>query len=379
MTAYRIPFNRPYFTGREPEHIRTCLEQGHISGDGPLTLRCQALLEEILEAPTVLLTTSCTHALELAAMLLDVGPGDDVVLPSYTFVSTANAFVLRGARPVFVDIVPDTLNLDPVHLETLVSERTSAIVPVHYAGIGCDMPAILDIAARHGSSVVEDAALGLFSRSDERYLGTFGRLATFSFHETKSYSAGEGGAIVVNDESLVERAEILREKGTNRSKFFRGEVDKYTWVDAGSSYLPSDIIAALLFAQLEAREEIRAMRNHIWDRYRAGLEPWAKEHGVRLPHVPLNAEPVPAMFYVVLPSEASRRRVIDALKHRGILAVFHYVPLHLSPMGRRFGGEPGQLPVTEDVSERILRLPFYNELRDDDVDEIVDIVSGVSV
>ena len=379
MTKYRIPFNRPYFTGREADHIRTCLEQGHISGDGPLTLRCQALLEEILDVPRVLLTTSCTHALELAAMLLDVGPGDDVIVPSYTFVSTANAFVLRGARPVFVDVLPDTMNLDPAHLATLVTDGTKAIVPVHYAGVGCEMDAILEVAARHGTAVVEDAALGLFSRYDDRHLGTFGRLATFSFHETKSYSAGEGGAIVVNDQSLVERCEILREKGTNRSKFFRGEVDKYTWVDVGSSYLPSDIIAALLFAQLEAREQIRAMRTHIWDRYRSGLERWAKENGVRLPHVPLNADPVPAMFYLVLPSEPSRQRVIDALRARGILSVFHYVPLHLSPMGQRFGGQPGQLPVTEAVSERLLRLPFYNALKDDEIDEIVDVVSGMRV
>jgi dTDP-4-amino-4,6-dideoxygalactose transaminase len=376
MESYAIPFNRPYLSGQELEYIAQVIRAGHAAGDGAFTHKCHALLQEILGVPRVLLTTSCTHALEMAALLLDIQPGDEVIVPSFTFVSTVNAFVLRGAWPVFSDIRPDTLNLDESQLERLITSRTKAIVPVHYAGVGCEMDAILHIAERHGVPVVEDNAHGLFGKYRGRYLGTFGVLATQSFHETKNLTCGEGGALLINDSRYVERAEILREKGTNRSRFFRGQVDKYTWVDLGSSYLPSDLLAAFLFAQLEARERIQASRRRIWTMYDQHLREWAPRHGLRLPTVPEHCEQPYHMYYLVLPSLEERQALIAHLKARGILSVFHYLPLHLSDMGLRFGGRAGECPVTEDVSDRLLRLPFYNDLTEVEQARVLDALAG---
>ena len=356
-------------------YVAQAIANGHISGDGPFTAKCHALLERELGVPKVLLTTSGTHALEMAALLLDIQPGDEVVVPSFTFVSTVNAFVLRGARPVFVDIRRDTLNLDETLLEPLFTERTRAIVPVHYAGVGCEMDSILEIARRRGISVVEDNAHGLFGRYKGRALGTFGALGVQSFHETKNFMCGEGGALLVNDPRYIDRAEILREKGTDRSRFFRGQVDKYTWVDIGSSYLPSDILAALLYAQLEARNRIEAKRRKVWETYHASLLDWARRHGIRLPVVPPYCEQPCHMFYLLMPSGKARDALIARLRAQGILAVFHYLPLHLSEMGKRFGGRPGDCPVTEDVSERLVRLPFFNDLTEQDLQQIVDTVT----
>ncbi|MGC8874798.1 MAG: dTDP-4-amino-4,6-dideoxygalactose transaminase [Chloroflexia bacterium] len=372
--AYRIPFNRPCLAGRELAYIADAVRSGHASGDGPYTKRCHALLEQVLGVPKVLLTTSCTHALDMAALLLEIAPGDEVIVPSFTFVSTVNAFVLRGARPVFADIRPDTLNLDESRLEALITPRTRAIAVVHYAGVGCEMDTILQIAQHYGLAVVEDNAHGLFGKYRGRYLGTFGCLATQSFHETKNVTCGEGGALLINDPQYIDRAEIIREKGTNRSRFFRGQVDKYTWVDIGSSYLPSDILAAFLYAQLEERERIQARRRHIWEFYARELRDWAEEHGVRLPVIPPHCEQPYHLFYLLLPSLEARTRLIAHLKERGILAVFHYLPLHLSPMGQRFGGKPGDCPVTEEVSDRLLRLPFYSDLTDEELTEVVEAV-----
>ena len=361
-----IPFNRPFAVGKEFEYIRHAIEKMELSGDGSFTHKCHALLEQILGIPKALLTTSCTHALEMAALLLDIKPGDEVIIPSFTFVSTVNAFVLRGAYPVFIDIRPDTLNLDETKLEQLIAPRTKAIVPVHYAGIGCEMEAILEIAARHGVAVVEDNAHGLLGKYKGQYLGTFGSLATQSFHETKNFTCGEGGALLINDPQYIERAEIIREKGTNRSRFYRGQVDKYTWVDIGSSYLPSGILAAFLYAQLEARQEIQDKRRQVWEYYYEHLQDWAEEHDIRLPIVPAHCEQAYHMFYLLMPSQEKRQALIDHLKKRNIFSVFHYLPLHLSQMGQRFGGKEGDCPVTEDASDRLLRLPFYNDLTEAD-------------
>ena len=309
-----------------------------------------------------LLTTSCTHALEMAALLLDISPGDEVIVPSFTFVSVANAFVLRGARPVFIDVRPDTLNFDERQFEQLVTKHTKAAVVVHYAGVGCEMDPIIEVATRRRIAVVEDNAHGLFGSYRGKYLGTFGSLAAQSFHETKNFSCGEGGALLINDERFIERAEVVREKGTNRSRFFRGLVDKYTWTDIGSSYLPSDLLAAVLFAQFEARASIQSKRREIWWRYRRGLADWAARIGATLPFVPPDREQAYHMFYVIMPSLEARQRLMSHLREKGILSVFHYLPLHLSRMGVQFGGEPGQCPVTEDVSDRLLRLPFFNSL-----------------
>jgi dTDP-4-amino-4,6-dideoxygalactose transaminase len=361
-----IPFNRPSLAGEEIGYVMESLRLGHISGDGPFTRRCGELLERELGVPRVLLTTSCTHALEMAALLLDVKPEDEVIVPAFTFVSTVNAFVLRGAKPVFVDVRADTLNLDEEKLEALVTDRTRAIVPVHYAGVGCEMERILEVASRHRLMVIEDNAHGLFARLRGRFLGTFGSLATQSFHETKNFSCGEGGALLVNDPQLIERAEVIREKGTNRTRFFRGQVDKYTWVDLGSSYLPSDLLAAFLLAQLEKRETIQRKRRRIWETYAAELASWANDHDIRLPIVPEDRDQAYHMFYLLLPSLRARDSLIAHLRSRGILAVFHYLPLHLSDMGRGFGGREGDCPVTERVSEQLLRLPFFNDLSDED-------------
>lgn len=373
---YKIPFNRPCFVGNEQTYMAQAIAHGQISGDGLFTRKCHAFLEKELGVPKALLTTSCTHALEMAALLLDIQPGDEVIVPSFTFVSTVNAFVLRGARPVFTDIHPDTLNMDESQLERLITPSTKAIVPVHYAGVGCEMDAITRIADRHGVAVVEDNAHGLFGRYKGKYLGTFGSLAAQSFHETKNFSCGEGGALLINDPSYIERAEILREKGTNRSRFFRGQVDKYSWVDIGSSYLPSDLLAAFLYAQLEARDRIQARRRHIWEYYDQHLQSWAADHGVRLPFIPEHYEQPYHMFYLILPSLEQRQSLTDTLKAEGILSVFHYLPLHLSEMGRHFGGKPGDCPVTETISDRLLRLPFYNELNKTEQGCVVAAITG---
>lgn len=310
----------------------------------------------------------------MAALLLDIAPGDEVILPSFTFVSTANAFVLRGAKIVFSDVRPDTMNMDESRLERLITSRTRVIVPVHYAGVACDMDAICDIARRHGVQIVEDNAHGLFARYKGKYTGTFGCLATQSFHETKNLTCGEGGALLVNDPFLMERAVIIREKGTNRNQFFRGQVDKYTWVDVGSSYLPSDLLAAFLFAQLEARREILQKRKLIWEYYWQHLQPWACAMGVQLPVVPPECDQAYHMFYLLMPSPESRQSLIAHLKEVGILSVFHYVPLHLSDMGRRFAAREPECSVTEDVSARLLRLPFYNDLTEAEQSRVIDAV-----
>jgi dTDP-4-amino-4,6-dideoxygalactose transaminase len=369
---YRIPFNKPGLTGDELSYIADAIARGHSAGDGSYTRRCHEILERSLGAARVLLTTSCTHALEMAALLLDIQPGDEVIAPSFTFVSTVNAFVLRGARPVFSDIRPDTLNLDETRLEELITPRTRAILAVHYAGVGCEMERIGEIAHRHNIPVVEDNAHGLFARYHGRYLGTFGCMASQSFHETKNFICGEGGALVINDPRYIERAEILREKGTNRSRFFRGQVDKYTWVDIGSSFLPSDILAAFLCAQLEKRGQVTAARKRIWSCYYEHLQEWACVNGAQLPQVPADCEQPYHMFYLVMPSLDSRQALIAHLKKHGILSVFHYLPLHISEMGARFGGRPGQCPVTENISDRLLRLPFYNDLSATDQMEVIE-------
>ncbi len=357
-----IPFNRPCLMGNEQAYILQAITNGHAAGDGAFTKQCHAFLETTLGVPKALLTTSCTHALEMAALLLDLRAGDEVIFPSFTFVSTVNAFVLRGVRPIFADVRPDTLNLDERQLERLITPRTRAIVPVHYAGVGCEMDAILALAARYDLVVVEDNAHGLFGKYRGRYLGTFGALATQSFHETKNFTCGEGGALLINDTQYAERAEIIREKGTNRSRFFRGQVDKYTWVDIGSSYLPSDILAAFLYAQFEAHERIQSIRRRIWQTYAAELRDWAAANGVQLPHVPEHCEQAYHMFYMLMPSLEARQAFIAHMKAQGILAVFHYLPLHLSDMGRKFGGQVGDCPVTERISDQLVRLPFFNDL-----------------
>jgi dTDP-4-amino-4,6-dideoxygalactose transaminase len=371
MTSH-IPFNKPAMMGNEMKYIQDALSgRMHISGDGLYTKKVHAMLEETLGAKKVLLTTSCTHALEMAAILLDIQPGDEVIVPAFTFVSTINAFVLRGAKPIFADVRADTMNLDETKLEALITPRTKAIVPVHYAGVACDMDTIMDIANRHNVPVVEDNAHALFAKYKGRYLGTFGVMATQSFHETKNFTCGEGGALVINDPRYVERAEIIREKGTNRSRFFRGQVDKYTWVDVGSSYLPSDMLAAYLYGQLEQREAIQAARQNLWDTYYEQLKDWAEEHHVQLPTIPDDCEQAYHMFYIVLPSLTARTNLIDHLKAHDIQAVFHYLPLNTSDMGQQFGARAGDCPVTEDVSDRLLRLPFFNNLQPDEMQRVI--------
>jgi dTDP-4-amino-4,6-dideoxygalactose transaminase len=371
MPPYRIPFNKPTVVGKEFVYIADAITQGHTAGDGAYTRKCHEFLQRALGVPRVLLTTSCTHALEMTALLLELGPGDEVIVPAFTFVSTLNAFVLRGARPVFCDIRPDTLNIDEKQLASLITPRTKAIFVVHYAGVACEMDEILALAGRNGIPVIEDNAHGLFARYRGKLLGTFGCMATQSFHETKNVICGEGGALVINDPGYIERAEIVREKGTNRSRFFRGQVDKYTWVDVGSSYLPSDILAAFLYAQLEKSELIQERRKNLWNYYRQRLSDWAQEHGVQCPQVPQHCEQSYHMFYLLLPSLEDRQALIEHLKERSILSVFHYQPLHLSDMGIQFGGGMGQCPVTELVSDCLLRLPFYNDLRREEQNEVI--------
>ena len=378
MKTYRIPFNKPSFAGNEERYISEAIERGHISGDGHFTKRCHKLLEEALSARKVLLTTNCTHALEMSAFLTGCDAQSEVIVPSFAFVTTALAYVVRGAKPVFGDVRPDTLNLDETRVERLITPRTKAIVALHYAGVACEMDALLDIGRRHGIPVIEDNAHGLFAKYRGKWLGTLGVVGTQSFHETKNFTCGEGGALIVNDPALVERAEILREKGTDRSKFLRGLVHKYTWVDSGSSWLPSDLLAAFLLAQLEARDRIQARRRVLWERYRRELGEWAARHSATLPHVPAHCEQPWHMFYVLMRDTAQRERFITHMEERGILAVFHYLPLNLSDMGRKFGGQPGQCPVAEDVSARLVRLPFFNRLSDDEQGEVIAAVHAFS-
>ncbi|MDR3577391.1 MAG: dTDP-4-amino-4,6-dideoxygalactose transaminase [Anaerolineaceae bacterium] len=371
MDSIQIDFNKPCLVGNELAYIAQTFEKSHISGDGYFSKKCHQLIESELNVPKVLLTTSCTHALEMAALCLDIQPGDEVIVPSFTFVSTINAFVLRGAVPVFVDIRPDTLNIDEMQLEQHITPRTKAIVVVHYAGVSCEMDAILGIANRHNIPVIEDNAHGLFGKYKGKYLGTFGCMATQSFHETKNITCGEGGALLINDSQYIERAEIIREKGTNRSRFFQGLIDRYTWVDVGSSYLPSDILAAVLYAQLERWVQIQQKRKQIWEYYYQNLNTWAETHGVKLPTVPASCDQAYHMFYMVLPSNEIRKMLMAHLRERGIVTVFHYLPLHLSEYGRRFGGKPGDCPVTEMAADRLLRLPFYYDLSENDLDQVI--------
>lgn len=367
-----IPFNRACLTGREEQHLRAAMAEGRFEGDGPFTRRAGALLTEMLDARRVLLTTSCTHALELSALLLDLEPGDEVIMPSFTFVSTATAVVLRGAVPVFVDCRPDTLNLDERLVEAAVTGRTKAIIVVHYAGVSAQMDVIVQIAQRNGLAVVEDNAHGLGASFHGRRLGSFGVLSTLSFHATKNIQCGEGGALVVNDERLADRAEIIREKGTDRSRFFRGLVDKYRWVDVGSSYLPSDLLAAFLTAQLEAIDDIQARRHRIWSAYHERLAGWAAEHGVVLPTVPEGCRHSAHLYYVLLPDLDARRRMMSHLAGHGVGAAFHYQPLHTAPAGLRYGRPgPGGCRLTEEVADRLLRLPLYADLSEAELDRVV--------
>ena len=374
-----IPFNRPRPLGREVEYITDAFARGHISGDGFYTRKATGLLEREL-GTTVLLTTSCTHALEMAALLLEIGPGDEVIVPAFTFPSTINAFVLRGAVPVFADIRPDTLNLDERLVERHITPRTKAIVPVHYAGVACEMDELVAVADRHRVAMVEDNAHALFGKYKGRLLGTFGRLSTLSFHETKNFTCGEGGALLINDPQLRDRAEILREKGTDRSRFFRGEVDKYGWVDIGSSYVLSDLLAAVLFAQLERRDEVQARRAEIWNTYFDRLGGWAGSNGVTLP---VASSPVIDhayhLFHVLMPTGRARAGLIAHLKQRGVMSVFHYLPLNRSIMGLKLSTTPHACPVAEDVSERLARLPFFTTLTDAEVADVVEAVTSYRV
>lgn len=367
-----INFNVPPYTGKELDYISKAVENHKICGDGEYTKKCNAWIEEKTGTTKCLLTTSCTHATELAALLADIKPGDEVIMPAYTFVSTADAFVLRGATPVFVDIRPDTMNIDETKIEDAITDKTRAIVPVHYAGVACEMDTIMEIAERHHLAVIEDAAQGIMSSYKGKALGTFGDFGCFSFHETKNYSMGEGGALLIRDGKNIEEAEILREKGTNRSKFYRGQIDKYTWVNYGSSYLPSDMNAAYLYAQLEVADEINDARMACWNHYYENLSPLAGTGRIELPHVPEGCVHNAHMFYIKTADIEERSRLIAYLKENGIMAVFHYIPLHTAPAGLRFGRFHGEDRYTTKESERLLRLPMYYRLTLSDVNYICD-------
>jgi dTDP-4-amino-4,6-dideoxygalactose transaminase len=372
----QIPFNRPYLTGNEIRYIEDVLHMvgkgGHISGDGMYTKKVQNFFQSEFGSRKALMTTSCTTALELATRLLDLKPGDEVIVPSYTFSSTVNPVLLAGSKPVFADIQEDTLNIDPAEIRKKITEKTRAVFPVHYGGVSCAMDEIMEIASEHDLKVVEDAAQGVNAKYKGKYLGTIGDFGCYSFHETKNYVCGEGGALLINsdDPKIIERAEIIREKGTNRSKFNRGEVDKYTWVDVGSSYLPSDLLAAFLYAQLEMLDEILDMRMSIWNSYYAALKSFEDAGKIRLPIVPDYAEHNAHLFYILFRNENSRDYVMNQLKGEGIHAVFHYVPLHSSPVGLSLGCRKEDLPVTEDISGRLLRLPIYAGITKEEVKTI---------
>ena len=367
-----IPFNKPPYIGKESEYVLDAVNKGHISGDGEYTKKCAKKLEELNGTKRALLTTSCTHATEMAALLADIKPGDEVIMPSYTFVSTADAFVLRGATPVFVDIRPDTMNIDETLIEDAITPKTKAIVPVHYAGVGCEMDTIMDIARRHNLTVIEDAAQGIASSYKGKALGTFGDFGCYSFHETKNISMGEGGALLIQNEDLVEPAEIIREKGTNRAKFFRGQIDKYTWVNYGSSYLPSDMNAAYLWAQLENIDIIQKKRLSVWNRYKEGLSELEKKEYIEFGMIPDGCTNNAHMFYIKVSNLETRTELISYLKEKGIMAVFHYVPLHSAPAGRKFGRFNGEDRYTTKESERLIRLPLFYSISDEEVEYTIE-------
>jgi len=369
-----IPFNRPDITADDRQHLADAISEGHSSGNGRYTKLVEQLVESVTHTRRTLLTTSCTHALEMSALLCNLEPGDEVIVPSYTFVSTASAFALYGAVPVFVDSRSDTLNIDPSLVEAAITPRTRVLCVVHYGGVACEMDALIKIAGRHGLVLIEDNAHGLFAKYKSQYLGTLGALATQSFHETKNLTCGEGGALLINDASLVERAETLREKGTNRSKFLRGQVDKYTWVDIGSSWVLSDLLAAILWGQLQRADEINLRRVEIWNRYHSQLAMWAAKHGVITPVIPDGCEHVGHVYHLRFTNVGQRTRFIDHMKSRSIMCVFHYQPLHLSPVGRRFGGFAGQCPVSEHAGECLVRLPLFNTLSESDQDRVIEAV-----
>lgn len=374
MNSIRIPFNRPSFVGNERKYLELCLAAGHLSGGGSFSRRCSAHLEARLGCSRALLTTSCTDALEMCGLLLDLGPEDEFIVPSFTFTSTANALALRGARPVFADIRPDTLNIDERQLGSLFTSRTRAVVAVHYAGVACAMDEICLLAHERGVTVIEDNAHGIFGRYKGRLLGTIGALATLSFHETKSVSCGEGGALLVNDPAHIERAEIILEKGTNRRQFFRGQADKYTWIELGSSFVLADLLASILLAQLEAEAEICARREAIWLRYQRSLSNWASANNVGQPTIPPECDSSYHLYHLILPNGGARDRLLEHLKTLGILGVFHYQALNASPMGQRLGGRIGQCPVSEDVSQRLVRLPMFFSLADEEQEQVIDAV-----
>ncbi len=369
-----IPFNKPFLAGKEIEYITEALLSGQTAGDGDFTKNCQNWIEQHTGCPKALLTHSCTGALEMTAILADVQPGDEVIMPSYTFVSTANAFVLRGGVPVFVDIRPDTLNIDENLIEAAITPRTRAIVPVHYAGVACEMDTIMDIASRHNLLVIEDAAQGIMSTYKGKALGTIGNFGALSFHETKNITSGEGGAVIVNDPRYIERSEIVREKGTNRSQFFRGHVDKYTWMDIGSSFLPSEIIAACLYAQLEYAESITARRIDIWNEYHRSLAELEAKGFISRPVIPDGCSHNAHLYYILLESPEQRNRILAKCKEKGIGTVFHYIPLHNSPAGRKYGRVHGKMTYTENLSERLLRLPLWPKLTSDDQAEVLGMI-----
>ena len=369
-----IPFNKPPYIGKESEYVLDAVNKGHISGDGEYTKKCAKKLEELSGTKRALLTTSCTHATEMAALLSDIKPGDEVIMPSYTFVSTADAFVLRGATPVFVDIRPDTMNIDETLIEDAITSKTKAIVPVHYAGVGCEMDTIMDIARRHNLTVIEDAAQGIASTYKGKALGTFGDFGCYSFHETKNISMGEGGALLIQNEDLVEPAEIIREKGTNRAKFFRGQIDKYTWVNYGSSYLPSDMNAAYLWAQLENIDIIQKKRLSVWNRYREGLSELEKKEYIEFGVIPDECTNNAHMFYIKVRDLENRTDLLNFLKENGIQAVFHYVPLHSAPAGRKFGRFNGEDRYTTKESERLIRLPLFYSISDEEVEYTIEML-----
>ena len=367
-----VSFNKPPYIGKESEYVLDAVNKGHISGDGEYTKKCAKKLEELSGTKRALLTTSCTHATEMAALLSDIKPGDEVIMPSYTFVSTADAFVLRGAIPVFVDIRPDTMNIDETLIEDAITSKTKAIVPVHYAGVGCEMDTIMDIARRHNLTVIEDAAQAIASTYKGKALGTFGDFGCYSFHETKNISMGEGGALLIQNEDLIEPAEIIREKGTNRAKFFRGQIDKYTWVNYGSSYLPSDMNAAYLWAQLENIDIIQKKRLSVWNRYREGLSELEKKEYIEFGMIPDECTNNAHMFYIKVRDLETRTELISYLKEKGIMAVFHYVPLHSAPAGRKFGRFNGEDRYTTKESERLMRLPLFYSITEEEVEYIID-------
>lgn len=374
IRAWRVPFVKPALTGNEAAYVAAAIAEGSLAGDGPYTKRCEALLERVFGANRILLTTSGTSALEMAAMLCDIEAGDEVIMPSYTFTSTANAFLLRGAKPVFVDIRPDTMNIDESAIEAAITSRTRALVPVHYGGVACEMDSIRSIARRHGLRIVEDAAQAVNASYRDKFLGTLGDLGVFSFHATKNVVCGEGGALLCNDPALTHRAEIIREKGTNRSQFIRGQVDKYTWTDMGSSFVPSDLLAAFLVAQIEHMDEITRNRERVYREYQTLLEPLAQRGVIVLPEIASGCRSNFHLFRIITRDSRERADLLDYLNGRGYQATFHYVPLHTSPMGKRLGYREGMLPVTETLSARVLRLPLYAGLESHLLLEVVEAI-----